>query len=78
MIDRSHELPVIRQCQVLGIARLTAYDTPEPLSPGNLALIELHLENPFTSSRDVARPGAPGWALHRSQASADAHEEDGH
>ena len=39
MIDRSHELPVIRQCRVLGIARSTAYYTPEPVSPEDLALM---------------------------------------
>jgi len=55
MIDRSHELPVIRQCRVLGIARSTAYYTPEPVSPEDLAQMrridELHLEYPFAGSR---------------------------
>lgn len=55
MIDRSHDLPVVRQCQVLGIARSTAYYTPEPVSPEDLALMrridELHLELPFAGSR---------------------------
>ena len=55
MIDRSHDLPVVRQCQVLGIARSTAYYTPEPVSPEDLALMcridELHLEFPFAGSR---------------------------
>jgi putative transposase len=55
MIDRRHELPVVRQCRVLGIARSTAYYTPEPVSPEDLALMrridELHLEYPFAGSR---------------------------
>lgn len=48
MIDRSHDLPVIQQSSVLGIARSTVYYTPEPVSPEHLALMrridELHLE----------------------------------
>jgi putative transposase len=55
MIDRRHDLPVVRQCQVLGIARSTAYYPPEPISPEDLALMrridELHLEYPFAGSR---------------------------
>ena len=48
MIDRTHDLPVVRQCQLLALARSTAYYTPEPTSPEDLALMrridELHLE----------------------------------
>ena len=55
MIDRSHDLPVVRQCRVLSIARWTAYYTPEPVSPEDLALMrridELHLEFLFACSR---------------------------
>jgi putative transposase len=55
MIDRSHELPVTRQCQVLKLARSTVYYQPRPVSPENLALMrridELHLEYPFAGSR---------------------------
>ncbi|MFZ2267323.1 MAG: IS3 family transposase [Azonexus sp.] len=55
MIDRSHDLSVVRQCRVLGIARSTAYYTPEPVSPEDLALMrridELHLDFPFAGSR---------------------------
>ena len=32
MIDRTHDLPVVRQCQILRLARSTAYYTPEPTS----------------------------------------------
>ena len=55
MIDRSHTLPVVRQCRILGLARSTAYYTPEPVSSADLALMrridELHLEHPFAGSR---------------------------
>lgn len=55
MIDRTHDLPVVRQCQILRLARSTAYYTPEPTSPADLALMrridELHLEYPFAGSR---------------------------
>lgn len=55
MIDRTHDLPVVRQCQILRLARSTAYYTPEPTSPADLALMhridELHLDYPFAGSR---------------------------
>lgn len=55
MINRSHELPVVRQCQLLALARSTAYYAAEPTSPEDLALMrrmdELHLEHPFAGSR---------------------------
>lgn len=55
MIDRTHDLPVVRQCELLQVARSTAYYTPAPTSPSDLALMrridELHLEYPFAGSR---------------------------
>ena len=55
MIDRNHDLPVVRQCQILALARSTAYYTPKPTSTEDLALMrrmdELHLEFPFAGSR---------------------------
>ncbi|MCK5887061.1 MAG: IS3 family transposase [Alcanivorax sp.] len=55
MIDRTHDLPVTRQCQILQLARSTAYYTPAPTSPADLALMrridELHLDYPFAGSR---------------------------
>lgn len=41
MIDRNHDLPVVRQCQILELARSTAYYTPKPTSPEDLALMRL-------------------------------------
>ena len=57
MIDRSHDLPVTRQCQILRLARSTAYYQPNPRteSADELALMrridELHLEHPFAGAR---------------------------
>jgi putative transposase len=55
MIDRTHDLPVVRQCRILNLARSTAYYTPQPVSDSDLKLMrrldELHLEYPFAGSR---------------------------
>src|SRR5215210_7117555 len=55
MIDRNHALPVVRQCQVLSLARSTAYYRPQEANQADLALMrridELHLEHPFAGSR---------------------------
>jgi putative transposase len=55
MIDRTHDLPVARQCRILELARSTAYYAPRPISPEDLALMrridELHLEYPFAGAR---------------------------
>ena len=65
MIDRTNNLPVIRQCQLLELPRSTAYYQPEPVSEADLALMraidELHLEHPYAGSRmlrDFLRRGA--------------------
>lgn len=55
MIDRQHRLPVVRQCQILEIARSSVYYVPQPVSAADLALMrqidELHLQYPFAGSR---------------------------
>ena len=55
MIDRTHDLPVVRQCWILQLARSSAYYMPASISPADLALMrridELHLEYPFAGSR---------------------------
>ena len=55
MIDRTHPLPVRRQCQLLKLARSTAYYHPTPVSETALALMrwidELHLRYPFAGAR---------------------------
>lgn len=55
MIDRKHELPVTRQCELLGLARSTAYYQPLPVGEADLVLMrridELHLKWPFLGAR---------------------------
>ncbi len=55
MIDRTHQLPIGRQCLVLQLARSTAYYQPKPISDAVLALMrridELHLQYPFAGTR---------------------------
>lgn len=55
MIDRTHLLPVKRQCQLLGVARSTAYYQPQETRPLDWDIMrridELHLQYPFAGSR---------------------------
>ena len=55
MIDRTHELPVTRQCQLLALARSAVYSLPQPVPAADLALMrqldELPLLHPFAGSR---------------------------
>ena len=55
MIDRSHELPVTRQAELLKLSRSSVYYEPVEVSPADLAIMRrmdaLHLEHPFAGSR---------------------------
>ena len=55
MIDRTADLSLTRQAQLLGISRGSLYYEPCPTSDADLALMrridELHLEYPFAGSR---------------------------
>ena len=55
MINRTHALPVVRQCRLLALSRSTAYYEPRPVSAVDLALMrridELHLQYPFAGAR---------------------------
>jgi putative transposase len=55
MIDRSHDLPLARQAEALGISRGSLYYGPRPVSAAELAIMrrmdELHLDYPFAGSR---------------------------
>ena len=55
MINRTHDLPIGRQCQLLEISRASAYYQPPPVSAEDLALMrridELHLAHPFAGAR---------------------------
>ena len=72
MINRTHALPVVRQCQLLQVARSTAYYQPPPVSGTKLArmrrLDELHLLHPLAGARmlrDLLRQ--EGQAIGRRQ-----------
>ncbi len=57
MIDRTHSLPVIRQCQLLNLNRSTVYYQPLEVSDEDLKLMrqidEIHLKRPFYGSRRI-------------------------
>ena len=55
MIDRSHDLSITRQAELLGFSRGSVYYLPRPVSEGDMRLMrrldELHLEHPFMGAR---------------------------
>ena len=55
MIDKTHELPVVRQVQLLDLSRSSVYYLPQPTPESDLRLMrrtdELHLEHPFAGAR---------------------------
>ena len=55
MINRTHALSVVRQCQILKLSRSTAYYQPTPVSTIELTLMRridaLHLDYPFAGAR---------------------------
>ena len=55
MIDRTHPLPMVRQCQLLALSRSTVYYQPTLASSADLALMRridaLHLAYPFAGTR---------------------------
>ena len=55
MIDRTHELPITRQAELLEVSRASVYYLPRPVSEADLALMRridaLHLEHPFMGAR---------------------------
>ncbi len=55
MIDRDHDLSIVRQAKALGVARSSVYYTPRPVSAEDLQLMrrldELHLDHPFAGAR---------------------------
>ena len=55
MIDREHDLPIIRQAEALNVSRGSVYYLPRPVPDADLAIMRrldrLHLEYPFAGSR---------------------------
>lgn len=57
MINREHEVPLTRQCQLLDLSRSGLYYQPVPVSDKEMKLMrlidELHLKYPFYGSRNI-------------------------
>jgi putative transposase len=55
MIERSHDLPLVRQAELLRLSRSTLYYEPQPVPAAELVIMrridELHLDYPFAGSR---------------------------
>ena len=55
MIDRTHELPLVRQAALLRLSRSSLYYEPQPVPEADLAIMRridaLHLDYPFAGSR---------------------------
>ena len=55
MIDSTHDLPVVRQAQLLDVSRSSVYYMPQPIPESDLRLMlridELHLDHPFAGAR---------------------------
>jgi len=55
MIDPAHELPIVRQAELLDLSRSSVYYLPQATPESELALMrridELHMEHPFAGAR---------------------------
>ena len=55
MIDKTHDLPVVRQAKLLELSRSSIYYRPQPTPETDLRLMrrmdELHLDHPFAGAR---------------------------
>jgi putative transposase len=55
MIDREHDLPIVKQAEVLNISRGSVYYLPRPVPERDLILMrrmdELHMDYPFAGAR---------------------------
>ena len=72
MIQMKHPLPVSCRCQLLDMARSTAYYRPAPAPKDDLALMrqldEIHLKLPFYGSRRVVDELEDrGWSVNRKR-----------
>ena len=65
MIKPEHDLPVVRRCELLGLARSTAYYQPKPVSEADLVLMRqstmLHLKWPFLGARRLRDQLNTAW-----------------
>jgi putative transposase len=67
-VDRTHELPISRQCLALDISRSSAYRKPAGVSADDIDLMrkldELHLRRPFKGSRRLRDDLWDNYGLH--------------
>ncbi len=67
-VDRTHELPISRQCLALDISRSSAYRKPAGVSADDIDLLrkldELHLRRPFKGSRRLRDDLWDNYGLH--------------
>ena len=67
-VDRTHELPISRQCLALDISRSSAYRKPVGVSADDIDLMrkldELHLRRPFKGSRRLRDDLWDNYGLH--------------
>jgi putative transposase len=65
MIDREHNLPLVRQADVLRLSRSTLYYEPRPVPATDLAIMRridaLHLDYPFAGRRCATCCAARAW-----------------
>jgi putative transposase len=74
MINPEHESPVVRQCELLDLARSTAYYEPVAVPETDLVLMrrldELHLKWPFLGARRLRDPlNKDGFEIGRTHVS---------
>ena len=66
-ISSAHQLPVVKQCQLLSISRSSAYYQSKAISEEDLKLMrildELHLKYPFYGSRRLRDPLSDEYGL---------------
>lgn len=67
MIDRSHDLPIVRQAELVGISPGSVYYLPQPVSASDLVLTRrmdaMHVEHPFAGARTLR-----DWLLRKGHA----------
>ena len=82
MIDRTHELPVARQVQLLDLSRSPVYYQARPIPESDLQLMrridKLHLDHPFAGARMLRDMLKLEKDRNRAQAPQHTDEEDGH
>ena len=57
MVDKEHQLPITKQCQILQLSRSSLYYAPAPANDKDRefmrAIDKIHLEEPYLGSRGM-------------------------